>query len=49
MATRILAAWYKAGQDQDYPPVTLNSFGQEFKAVINWMQCNSYLYIIYLG
>lgn len=29
MATRILASWYKAGQDVDYPPVSLNSFGQE--------------------
>lgn len=26
MATRILAAWYFMGQDQDYPPVNFDAF-----------------------
>jgi beta-glucosidase len=39
MAKRIVAAWYKVGQDKDFPETTINAFNRD-KAPYNNVQRN---------
>jgi beta-glucosidase len=47
MAKRIVAAWYKVGQDKDFPETTINAFHRE-KAPYNNVQRN-HKKIVYEG
>lgn len=48
MAMRIVSAWYKVGQDKEYPEVSINAFHRE-KAPVNNVQANHKVLVREMG